>query len=436
MAEDGGSGGGGSPYLVVAADSHVGPRLETFRPYCPRRHLDAFEEQVRQTEAQRAQGMSFKEVARRSFGYTAPDELVRAADEADLVAGGHDPEARRRDMDADGVAADVIFHGLQNGEPLPLVAEGLFQSAANEPGELDPVGYHMYNQWLVDFISGAPERHAALAYVSFNDIDQAVDELTWAAEAGLRGVNFPAPKRGRPDYTSRHYDRFFAACADLDMALTTHNGAGDRWRYDDGVLSMAFQKIEGPFVARRGVWQLIFSQVFERYPGLKMVLTELIHHHWIEEMLREMDFAAMDPSNPAIRGRLARLPSEVWATNFYVGASMLSADEAALYPDRGTAHLMWGSDYPHVEGTFPHTRASLRQTFAGLPESVVRPMAGLTAAAAYGLDPERLQPVADRIGPTPAELSTPPEATPGDDEYFGFGFRRSTAWPAAATAGR
>jgi predicted TIM-barrel fold metal-dependent hydrolase len=421
-------------YIVVAADSHVGPPVEVYGDYCPPRYRKAFQDQVQAVKAQRALGMSFSEVAERSFGYKVAPEVAAAADLVDLVEGGHDPEMRRRDMDLDGVAADVIFHGLQNGEPMPLVAEGLFQSATSEPGALDSVGCHMYNQWAADFISGAPERHAALAYVSLVDIPGAVKEVEWARNAGLRGVNFPAPKRGRPDYTHSSYDRFFAACADLEMPLTTHNGGGDRWQYDDSTIGTAFQKIEGPFVARRGIWQLIFSGALERHPRLKVVVTEFFNSHWIEGTLRDMDFAALDPINPSIHNRLPRLPSEYWATNFYVGASFMSHDEAALYPDRGMNAIMWGSDYPHLEGTHPYTRLALQNTFAGIPPQHVQAMVGLTAAEAYGLDLERLRPIADRIGPTVEELSAEPAVLPGAD-YFGFGFRKSSAWPADAAPG-
>jgi predicted TIM-barrel fold metal-dependent hydrolase len=326
----------------------------------------------------------------------------------------------------------VILHGLQNAEPIPFLSDQLFQGKDGSATGLEGVGCHMYNQWVADFISTAPERHAALAYVSLHDMDGAIKELEWARNAGLRGVNFPAPRRNLLDFTNPFYEPLFAACADLDMPLTTHTGAGDRWSYEDGVCGMAFQKIEGPFVARRGVWQLIFGGVFERYPSLKLVLTE-VFGIWVPEMVRDLDFAYLDNVNPLIRQRLPKLPSEYWMTNCYVGASFMSPDEAALYPDRGASNLMWGSDYPHIEGTHPYTRDSLRHTFAGLPPSTVAPLAGLTAAQVYGLDLDKLRPVADRIGPTVEELSTPPASLPGDD-YVGLGFRQSSAWPADSVA--
>jgi hypothetical protein len=88
----------------------------------------------------------------------------------------------------------------------------------------------------------------------------------------------------------------------------------------------------------------------------------------------------------------------------------------------GRDRLMWGSDYPHVEGTWPRTRKAMRNTFASLPEDDVRRIIGENAFGIYDLDHAALRKVADRIGPTPNELSEPllPDELP---EIRGFAFR-------------
>jgi predicted TIM-barrel fold metal-dependent hydrolase len=288
----------------------------------------------------------------------------------------------------------------------------------------------MYNRWLADFVSGSPERHAGLAYVPWTDIEAAVRELEWAREAGLRGVNFPAPNQGRPYYTDARYEPLWEAAAALDMPLATHTGGGDRWNYDDGVLGQAFQKLELGFVARRGIWQLMLAGVFARHPKLKLVMTE-IYAAWINEMLRDLDFAYVDSINPTIRERVPKLPSEYWLTNCFVAASFMSHDEAGMYPDRGAVNMMWGSDYPHLEGTYPYTRLSLQTTFADIRPEYVRPLIGLTAAEVYGFDVPTLTDIAARIGPTIEELAEVPDSRP-DAEYVGYGFRESSSWPADA----
>ena len=65
---------------------------------------------------------------------------------------------------------------------------------------------------------------------------------------------------------------------------------------------------------------------------------------------------------------------------------------------------MWGNDFPHPEGTWPHTREFLADAFHDIPVDETAAMLGLNAAELYGFDVDALRPLADRIGPTPEEL--------------------------------
>jgi hypothetical protein len=101
--------------------------------------------------------------------------------------------------------------------------------------------------------------------------------------------------------------------------------------------------------------------------------------------------------------------------------------EVALRHQVGVANLTWGSDYPHMEGTWPYTRLSLRHTFAGVPEHETRMILGDNAVRAYHLDVDVLRPVADRIGPTPEELNTP--LAPGEFPVDrGYAFREHSTF--------
>ena len=80
----------------------------------------------------------------------------------------------------------------------------------------------------------------------------------------------------------------------------------------------------------------------------------------------------------------------------------------------GVDRIMWGSDYPHYEGTAPYTREALRHTFSRVPPAEVSVMVGRNAAAVYGFDPDALAPLVDRIGPTVAEVGEPLAAVPPD----------------------
>jgi predicted TIM-barrel fold metal-dependent hydrolase len=98
-------------------------------------------------------------------------------------------------------------------------------------------------------------------------------------------------------------------------------------------------------------------------------------------------------------------PSEYWARQCYVAASFMGADESALRYDIGLEKLMWGADYPHVEGTWPRTRKSLARCFSGVPVDDVRSILTDNPARMYGFDVDALQPIADRVCPTMQELT-------------------------------
>jgi predicted TIM-barrel fold metal-dependent hydrolase len=174
---------------------------------------------------------------------------------------------------------------------------------------------------------------------------------------------------------------------------------------------------ESRWFANRTLWHLIFAGVFERYPRLRLVLTEQ-GTVWVADRLKSADAlcrAARVHGAPwrAFAGeamdQLSMLPSEYFARNCYIGASQILPAEVSRRDEIGVDRILWGSDYPHSEGSFPYTRKALRVTFAGVPESEIRMMAGQTAAEVYGFDWNFLESVADKIGPSVDETMRPLE---------------------------
>jgi hypothetical protein len=158
------------------------------RQYCPTAYLDSFDRFAAETKAQlQATLATFN-----GGGFVSHPNL--------RTLGHYDSGAGLADYDFDGVAAGVIFHGSMNMEPIPFVSPAL--GAKHEAsGRLVAVGQHIYNRWLADFVSQAPHRHIGLAYLPMWDVRAAVDEVEWAQESGLRGVNFPAMRDGElPEY--------------------------------------------------------------------------------------------------------------------------------------------------------------------------------------------------------------------------------------------
>src|SRR5438477_9847499 len=347
---------------VVSSDTHIGPLLrEQLRLYCPRRFLDAFDD--------------YASGARAAPFFQHPNLQA---------AGHHDVHARLRDMDRDGVACEVIFHGSQNGEPMPFVGSFLGNAAQLQiDPELAPVGVHIYNQWLADVCTVEPARHVGLAHVPMWDVDAAVAELEWAAGVGLKGVNFPAMRHGvYLEYNDRAWEPFWSACEANGTVLATHVGVASPGRAS-GPESLALTSIEdGGYFARRAIWWMIFGGVFERPPALKLVITESPGDWWSPTM-NELDsvWLAQTTMNTALREQVPRRPSEYAAANVFVGASFMAAFEAERAVAEGYAsQLIWGSDYPHIESTWqnvdgddePITRLALRNTFCHVPADATK----------------------------------------------------------------
>jgi predicted TIM-barrel fold metal-dependent hydrolase len=409
------------PVVVVSCDAHVGPLLEQqLRSHCPEAHLRAFDEfaarQAAAREEHRRQVAEQAELGHFTFVDDHPNTTID---------GHHDVHAYLRDMDRDGVAAEVIYHFSKNGEPLPFVSDaaGGLGAPSAEDLEMAAVGYRIYNRWLADFVSEAPDRLVGLAYLPMWDIPAAVREVEWAAAAGLRGVNFPPPNRaGHLAYNNAAWEPLWSACEAHGMSLNTHSSGAAPADYFAGPGGQDILIYEcGGWMARRAIWWLVHGRVFERHPGLRLVITEQ-YEGWWTSTLAELDSVYLRFRRPGV-DHLPRLPSEYVRDHVFMGASFPSRDLVRDAWQSGYAgNLLWGRDYPHDEGTFqvlddpdaePITRLALRHVLSQVPAREARMIAGETAIGVLGLDRAKLTEVAARISaPTSRELATPPEELP------------------------
>jgi predicted TIM-barrel fold metal-dependent hydrolase len=150
--------------------------------------------------------------------------------------------------------------------------------------------------------------------------------------------------------------------------------------------------------AQRSFTALLWSGAFERHPSLKLILTET-GTAWILERLRVLEFKANLPFFNHFSAKLSLTPTEYFRRQCYIGASFLPKHEGDERHRIGVDRIMWGSDYPHMEGTWPNTMEALRATFSTYPEDEIRAMLGSNALEAYGFDPRVMGAVAERVGP-------------------------------------
>jgi predicted TIM-barrel fold metal-dependent hydrolase len=172
--------------------------------------------------------------------------------------------------------------------------------------------------------------------------------------------------------------------------------------------------MEVGFWANRALWHLTMSGVFERFPGLTVVFTEQ-GTAWVPDVLAKMDMQHADMKR---NGRIGELgfdpsillphkPSDYFRRNVYIGSAFPAPSDASVMRKLGIDRIMWGSDYPHMEGSSPHSRESLRRTFAGWQPDELRTVLSENAAAVYGFDLDALAPIAEEHGPSIEELATP-----------------------------
>jgi predicted TIM-barrel fold metal-dependent hydrolase len=210
--------------------------------------------------------------------------------------------------------------------------------------------------------------------------------------------------------------------------VVNHHAGGGLPEFGMDAASRAVMLVEIPIFSHRALWHLIFGGVFERHPTLKFVLTEQ-GTGWIPGGLDSLDWflrrmRVADAPESRFGGeaaaRMSLTPSEYFARNCYVGASFIRPIECGKRYEVGVDRIMWGSDFPHTEGSYPYTTEALRFSFHDVPPVEVHDMLGLTAASVYGFDVDALRPIADRVGPSVAEVQEPLTEFPADSTCNAF----------------
>jgi predicted TIM-barrel fold metal-dependent hydrolase len=409
-----------SRVVVISSDCHAGALPATYNEYMPKRFHDAagawwlayaremysragtFFDQ----EAVEAYAGQAGEGGGRMRAFSDPGTRLADADILGMLSdasspfaprrGEFDASVRTRELDDDGIAGEVIFPQMA-----PFGA-GLMQYRYAVTPEQSFAGCQAYNRWLADLCRANPRRHAGVALIDVEDIDATVKEIRAAKDMGLwGGVLLPTSTGAHPFYHHPRYEPLWAVCAELDMPLQSHSG----WSpdYGDTSSSTAMFISEVDMWAQRPFTALLWSGAFERHPTLKYMLTEA-GVGWVVEKLRVLEFKSRNPIFRHFSKSLSLSPTEYFARNCYIGASFMTGHEGSFRHAIGVDRLMWGSDYPHLEGTWPNTMKSLHDTFGTYPEDEIRAILGLNAAKAYGFDLDALAPIAERIGPSIAAI--------------------------------
>ena len=242
---------GQTPYTLISSDCHAGASHDTYRTYLEERYLDDF-------DAWRAK-------------YKNPFRDLQGT-ERDR---NWNNERRISELEDDGIVGEVIF---PNTVP-PFFPSFVLFAPPPRPEEYEHrlAGIRAHNRWLEDFCSQFPERRAGIGQIFVNDLDDAIEDVKWIKEHGLRGGILLPPVP--PDATwlkplnHPDYDRLWQVCEDLEVPVNCHGGVGGP-SYLPHPSSALIQIAELGHYSRRPLIFMLLSGVFERFPKLKFVMTE------------------------------------------------------------------------------------------------------------------------------------------------------------------
>ena len=228
-------------------------------------------------------------------------------------------------------------------------------------------------------------------------------EIRWAKDNGLKGVFFPALTDCYDMYNHTKYHKVWAMLEEMNLPLHFHSGASPG--YDTSQPGwIGTYLCEFAFWMTRPLWGLTFGGVFEGFPKLKVCFTEACGEFWFPWVIQLMDIRASAKHTSGKLGdyyaNMSMKPSEYFARNVWVGCSALpDEDTTQSYYDIGIDRILWGTDYPHPEGTWPNTSEKMLASLGGLPDDDIQRMLGGNALEVYDVDADALWAIAERIGP-------------------------------------
>ena len=372
--------------LILSSDSHVfePPDLWTrridkeFRDRAPRMMRVGGVDHLVIEDGQMIAGIGL--ISNAGARYDAPETISDHARFEDVHVGGYEPGQHLKDMAIDGVFGEVLYPS--QGLFYYKVADSLLFSAI----------CRAYNSWLAEFCSADINRLKGIAMINIDDVVDAVRELERAAKLGFVGAmiaEYPLEERR---YDHPDYETFWAAAEGLSMSISLHTAT--RRIQSNSALGVrtvhdASRRATKAFLPAISMCDMIFSGVFERHPGLQLAIVEF-ELSWLPYVLTNMDYTYRERNEEALyRFKGHALPSDFVAQNVYLS---FQEDKVGinLRDQIGVNRMMWGSDYPHSESTFPRSREVLEQILDGVSKEDRAKIVCHNTAKLYNFDLNRI----------------------------------------------
>jgi predicted TIM-barrel fold metal-dependent hydrolase len=291
--------------------------------------------------------------------------------------GGTNPTLRFQDMQKDGIDAELLFPNL-----------GMMTYAIDD-AELSFACMQVYNDWLMAQFGAYPDTFVPCAVLPMRDVAETLDEFKRCVALGYRAVMLPTLPPLGLRYNNKDFDPVWAYAQERNVPLAFHVASGLTPITERGPGAAIINYMRLGFATEELVTYMVAGGALDRHPGLRMVVIEA-GASWmvaLGERLDEVNAAHQYYVKP----KLSRRPSEILYDQV---KATFQFDRACLKTIDMTGHdcLMWASDYPHMEGTFPRSRQVIEEVFAGidLAADVKADILGGTAARLYGVVPATL----------------------------------------------
>ena len=260
--------------------------------------------------------------------------------------GSHDMQLRLKDLDGEGIWGEVIYPSLL-----------MFNFMITDP-ELARAAFRAENEWKLENLQKvAPDRMVVTAAIPYQNLDLAIAELYHCAEIGYHAAFIPlgAPE-GAKDWNYPDWDPLWSAFEETGLVPAGHLGTGGGMQTYGGPGRTVLNYAETTYAPQRFASKLVSSGVFERHPKLKVLLAES-GAGWVPSLGDRLNegYRQHDIFN---KTKLAELPKETLFRHVYCSFQHDVTGVEAV-EKQGYMNVLWGSDYPHLEGTFGHTQETL-----------------------------------------------------------------------------
>jgi predicted TIM-barrel fold metal-dependent hydrolase len=360
----------GSELLPVSADAHVNEPHDLWYERLP---VDMRDSAPRRIERQSDGGWTLV-VNGDPMGWQTVSAAQAAVLEAERI--GHaTPDVRLRMLAEEGIGGEVIY---------PTI--GLYMWDLRDPA-VGKAACSVYNDWIHERLGSEPSRIKLAGMIPTWDMDDAVGEVHRIAAKGFAAAMLPLV--GTPPWNDPLYEPLWDAIEEAGLAVAMHQGTG-QGETGGGVVyrgpgSPAANILTAQTQAPRTAALLACSGVLERHPDLHVVLVE-VNGGWVAWCMSMLDEFAR--ANPVwTKPRLPELPSHYIARQIHC---TFQNDPVAIanLPITGPRTILWGNDYPHDEGTYPHSQEVIDELFRHVSaEDRARVLAG-NAIEIFGFDPK------------------------------------------------